>query len=93
MKKTLVDRHAGDTTYTSFNSNNSALNPSNEDSTDQPFINIDQLTKILKKLPNKTSSGPDEISSIILKHLPPKIIRVLNILFKNATNHAYFPVA
>ncbi|CAD6230718.1 GSCOCG00012184001-RA-CDS [Cotesia congregata] len=49
------------------------------------------LTKILKKLPNKTSSGLDEIPSIILKHLPPIVISNLVIIFNNATNHAYFP--
>lgn len=50
-----------------------------------------RLTEILKKLPNKTSYGTDEIPSIVLKHLPKKIVKELVILFNNSLNKNYFP--
>lgn len=71
--------------------NNKKSNSSAQTQKEHPFVTYDQLSKILKKLPNKTSSGPDEIPSIILKHLPPRVIRNLVIIFNNATNHTYFP--
>ncbi|KAH0546482.1 hypothetical protein KQX54_010078 [Cotesia glomerata] len=61
--------------------NNKKSNSSVETQKEHPFVTYDQLTKILKKLPNKTSSGPDEIPSIILKHLPPRVISSLENLF------------
>ncbi|CAD6218236.1 GSCOCG00011426001-RA-CDS [Cotesia congregata] len=48
---------------------------------------------ILQKLPNKSSSGPDELPSIVLKHLPDNLIHTITILFNNALNNAYFPKA
>lgn len=57
-----------------FNDNNRASAPHLEQNEDQIFCNKSQVAKILKALPNKTSTGLDGIPAIILKHLPPKII-------------------
>lgn len=47
-------------------------------------------SQILKRLPNKTTSGLDGIPTIVLKHLPANIINNLVIIFNNALNHSYF---
>lgn len=90
-KETLTSRRTEGCTFVAFSDENPALNPTANINNDRPFINPEQLNKILKKLPNKTSSGPDEIPSIILKHFPPRVTRALVIIFNNAINHSYFP--
>lgn len=58
-----------------------------------PFCNFASVTKILKFLPNKTFSGLDQIPSIVLKHLPDNLIKLIVIIFNNALNVYYIPSA
>lgn len=78
-----------------FNINNPANNPNWNIDTEgeSPFCDAALIRIILKKTPNKLSSGPDSIPSIVLKHLPEKIIDNLVILFNNMLNNFYFPIA
>ena len=79
-------------TVTTFSSENPAHTPTSLNLDDAPyFFNIQTLFNLLKKLPNKTSAGLDNIPSIVLKHLPEKIIKALTILFNNALNWFYYP--
>lgn len=75
---------------TQFTDNNLAHSP-DRDSTPNYFCSIHEVAGILKKLPNKTSTGIDSIPSIVLKHLPHRIIRDYTILFNNSLNNRYFP--
>lgn len=74
-----------------FAHNNKATNPKPSDQDGNHFCNIPKVNIILKKLPNKTSSGHDSIPSVVVKHLLPNYIRNYTILFKNALNLKYFP--
>lgn len=56
-----------------------------------PFCNTEIVQKIINGLPNKTSSGLDDIPPIILKHLPDKVLKDYTVLFNNALNWHYFP--
>ena len=79
-------------TTTFFSSDNTANNPNPIDSVDGPyFFTTSSLQKILKNLPNKSSSGLYNIPRIILKHLPPNTIDVILITSNNALNYRYFP--
>lgn len=79
------------TTYIQFSDENKASNPRTELNQKQIFCNEDSLERIIKKLPNKTSSGLDKIPPIIIKHLTYKLITALTIIISNALNHHYFP--
>lgn len=46
-----------------------------------------------RNLPNKTSAGIDEVPTMVLKHLPPKVIKDYTTIFNNAINQQYFPIA
>lgn len=103
--KQLVDTTAADlkaafttardlnNTKTQFSHSNRASDPKPSDGPIHPFCNPQSIEYILKSLPNKTSSGLDNIPPIALKHLTKKMIRNLAILFNNALNHKYFPEA
>ncbi|XP_044578967.1 uncharacterized protein LOC123261439 [Cotesia glomerata] len=84
----LEQRLARDTeenkTITVFSQENRAYAPNNND--DNYFCTVLRLEKILKRLPNKTSAGVDDITSIVLKHLPTVMIRDYSTLFNNALN-------
>ena len=54
------------------------------------FINTPHTAKLFKCLPNKCSSGLDNIPPIVLKHLPPNVTTALTILFNNCLNIRYF---
>ena len=45
----------------------------------------------LNKLPNKYSAGPDDIPTILLKKLSPKISLPLTILFQSSLNQEIIP--
>ncbi|KAL6257922.1 hypothetical protein P5V15_011521 [Pogonomyrmex californicus] len=62
------------------------------DNTEIPyfFTNSLLLKKKFKKLNNKKSSGRDQISNFVLKHIPDKIIYYYTILFNNMLNNLYF---
>lgn len=91
IKSVLASKKLMGSTVTTFSENNRASCPKMENEAAHPFTNHEQLTRVLKKLPNKTSSGPDGIPSIMLKHLPKRITTALVIIFNNAINHSFFP--
>lgn len=79
-------------TITNFSEVNRATSPSYKEIDNITYFCSELIvTKILATLPNKTSTGTDNIPSIILKHLPPAIVREYTIIFNNALNHCYFP--
>ena len=55
------------------------------------FFNTAEVLYLFKNLPNKGSSGLDNIPPIILKHLPIEIIKQYTIIFNNCLNHRYYP--
>lgn len=91
IKNNLNNIRHNNQTITNFSDNNKATSPDENHNIHNPFCNIASVSKILKYLPNKTSSGLDNIPPIVLKHLPIKITRALTILFNNSINNYYFP--
>ncbi|XP_074112931.1 uncharacterized protein LOC141536352 [Cotesia typhae] len=91
IKNKLNDNHNNNTTFTKFTTENRSTLPKHEDEKEYFFCNSHSLNLILRRLPNKTSSGVDGIPTIILKHLPGNIIQALVIIFNNALNAYYFP--
>ena len=55
------------------------------------FLNYVQVDNIFDNLPNKSSSGLNNIPPIVLKHLPEKIIKDYSIIFNNCLNNKHFP--
>ncbi|XP_053597999.1 uncharacterized protein LOC128668658 [Microplitis demolitor] len=84
------DRQKNKTT-TTFSTINKAYTPNTEPDTPKYFCSIAEVHMILKKLPNKTSTGLDNIPAIVLKHLTPRIIKDYTVIFNNALNNKYFP--
>lgn len=85
--------YAAETIITNFDPDNRAYGPSSEVEGVKYFTCIDEITKIIKKLPNKTSSGVDGVPAIVLKHLTEQIIRDYTIIFNNCLNLNYSPNA
>lgn len=77
-------------TQTVFTNENPATNPLRGVDDPLVFCNLVEIKSILKKVPNKTSSGLDNIPMIVLKHLPDRVIIALAIIFNNSINHYYF---
>ena len=77
---------------TQFDNGNRALNPK-EKTVDgvKYFCHWKEILKIFRSLPNKTSTGLDDIPAIILKHLALNIIKAYTILFNNLLNLCHFP--
>ncbi|XP_015109506.1 uncharacterized protein LOC107036223 [Diachasma alloeum] len=75
---------------TNFTSTNRA-NHSTEDSLDKYFTLPEKIALIIKNLPNKTSSGIDNIPTVVIKHLPLNVIKYFTALVNNALNLSYFP--
>lgn len=55
------------------------------------FTNFRKVRSIFKALPNKTSSGPDNIPPLVLKHIPVNMIRDYTIIFNNCLNNRFYP--
>lgn len=77
-------------TITNFTSTNIATNPTTIENSIF-FYNTFQINKILKTLPNKSSSGINNIPPIVLKHLHPLIIQDYTTIFNNCLNNRYYP--
>lgn len=100
--KDIVDRRteefradeARNSRVTDFSDRNPAHSPQAPEDEQEyaPFGSWMKVGRIFKQLPNKTSAGPDEIPAIVLKHLPPNIIRTYTIIFNNALNNCYLPI-
>ena len=50
-----------------------------------------EINKIIEKLPNKNSSGHDNISNILLKKLKAPLLKPLNIIFNQSITSGIFP--
>ena len=50
-----------------------------------------EINKIIEKLPNKNSSGYDNISNILLKKLKIPLLKPLNIIFNKSISSGIFP--
>ncbi|XP_057329772.1 uncharacterized protein LOC130670386 [Microplitis mediator] len=79
------------TTITLFGPRNPATHPTADG--EDIFCDPPIIQSIVKKLPNKLSSGLDDIPPIVLKYLPFNIITSYAIIFNNAINNCYFPTA
>lgn len=75
---------------TNFTENNKANWPNHISKSPKYFCNTAGVKSIFNKLPNKTSTGHDEIPAVVLKHLPQEYTRNYTILFNNALNLQYF---
>ena len=53
--------------------------------------NKSEIRRLIKNLPNKTSSGFDDISYILLKRILPEVIDPLKIVFNHSLECGYFP--
>lgn len=78
-------------TLTKFGNNNLAYNPTESDFENLPWFSVNEVAKKLTRLPNKTSSGPDAVPCIVLKHLPPSIIKAFTTIFNNLMNQMDYP--
>lgn len=85
IKSDLESKRRSGLTITSFTDNNNASFPT-LDMELKPFCSPYSVHFILKRLPNKTSSGLDNIPPIVLKFLPGNIIVALAIIFNNCFN-------
>lgn len=77
-------------TISKFSSTNPASNPQQINNS-VIFTNVLKVHQIMKKLPNKSSSGLDCIPPIIYKHIPMSIVKDYTILFNNCLNNRFFP--
>ena len=53
--------------------------------------NKEEISKIISGLPNKTSSGFDNISNVLLKKLQPSVLDALEIIFNDSIQKGVFP--
>ncbi|XP_058790949.1 uncharacterized protein LOC131664099 [Phymastichus coffea] len=90
LVKTFENNHSSGSHITEFSDNNPATGPRPIDNSIF-FTSVDLSTRIFRSLPNKTSSGLDNIPPIVLKHLPPCIIREYTTIFNNCLNNRFFP--
>ena len=79
------------TGLTIFDDQNEATHPVADDAFDVRFTSVPAVRYKLKRLPNKTSAGANNIPSIVLKHLPEQIVKNITIIFNNLINSTYFP--
>lgn len=76
---------------THFSRDNSATNPIGPDAALNFFTSVPEITKTLKRIKGKTSTGIDGIPNIALKNLPDETIIQYTILFNNTINNIHFP--
>ncbi|KAI4480017.1 hypothetical protein M0802_014301 [Mischocyttarus mexicanus] len=77
--------------FIAFNSENPAYEPRETVFGRNIFASYRDVNAILAKLRNKTSSGLDNIPTVVLKNLPLKYIVNYTIIFNNAINYSYYP--
>ena len=53
--------------------------------------NKEEILKIISGLSNKTSSGFDNISNVLLKELQPSVLDALEIIFNDSIRKGLFP--
>lgn len=74
------------TSLAKFSQINKAINPITSQ-----FANYTIIAQYLKALPSKTSSGDDNISNLVIKHLPMPLIATLTRIINHCVNNRYFP--
>ena len=65
--------------------------PREKDSIFLYSITEDEMSNIINSLPNKSSSGVDDISNIILKHLKNELVTPLTADFNKSIEEGVFP--
>lgn len=85
------EMRATQTTFTTFSDSNLAYYPSHQDVKPKFLFSSFEVLLILKKLKNKTSTGLDNIPTILIKNLPEYIIKDYTVIFNNAINNIYYP--
>lgn len=90
-RRDFVNKRTLGETITVFCERNSAIDPTPVLNILHPFCCPAEVARVLRGLPNKSSSCLNGIPLIVLKHLPLRIIVNLTILFNNAINHSCFP--
>uniref|UniRef100_A0A6V7L4A0 Reverse transcriptase domain-containing protein n=1 Tax=Bracon brevicornis TaxID=1563983 RepID=A0A6V7L4A0_9HYME len=94
LKIELNNDAINNTSIVAFNNNIKASNPKIEnENLHHYFTNPNELTKIIKYLPNKISSGIDKIPPVVIKKINKKMIFNLAIIINNALNINYFPTS
>ena len=78
-------------TYTQDDGKMPHINKLYEDMEDDIIFSCDDVKSLLHKLPNKSSSGPDGISNILLKKLFEELCKPLSILFQISFNKKVIP--
>ena len=78
-------------TYTQDYGKMPHINKLYEDMEDDIIFSCDDIKSLLYKLPNKSSSGPDGISNILLKKLSEELCKPLSILFQISFNQKVIP--
>ena len=53
--------------------------------------NKSEIRRLIKELPNKTSSGFDDISNMLLKRIISEVIEPLEYVFNHSLEYGYFP--
>lgn len=97
--KKIVDHKANQLTDSFANNSSSISSFSDTNPASKPlhvanslsFFNTLEAEYLFINLPNKCSSGFDNIPPILLKHLQIKFIRFYTILFNNCINLRYYP--
>ncbi|XP_076238648.1 uncharacterized protein LOC143181875 [Calliopsis andreniformis] len=90
LKTEFAIARDNNSTFTQFNDNNKSSHPITG-TLFNPFCTIPSVEHIIRNLPNKSSSGLDNIPPLVLKNLPKNIISDITILFNNALNMNFFP--
>ena len=92
FKRIFENYRSQNKTILQFSENNPAHSPADTLIEGSPyFCKTQTIIKIFQKLPNKTSTGIDNIPPIVLKHMPLQLYIEYTALFNNALNHCYFP--
>lgn len=93
MKHIWDENVQNNLSLSNFSHDNPAHDPTKAEKIKNNFTNITEMKKFIKKLPNKVSSGLDEIPNLVLKNLPVDTIMEYVIIFNNSLNVNYFPKA
>ena len=78
-------------TYSQDDNKMPHVNKLHEDMEDDIIFSCNAIKSLLHKLPNKSSSGPDGISNILLKKLSEELCKPLSILFQLSFNQKTIP--
>ncbi|KAK0074480.1 hypothetical protein PV326_012414 [Microctonus aethiopoides] len=91
LKKNKDNMRRKNATFTTFTNNNPAHDPKQNENEPKYLFSYIEIVKLMRKLKIKTSSGLDNIPTIVLKNLHTSIITDYTIIINNAINSAYYP--